>query len=151
MAPWSTLHACARTVPHCYDRHVQSPGRKRPQKRKVAEGVSPEVLDACAAQARYVGSPEHKTFPSFAGKLQARSDATKCPTYLTDPDVITGWLADAISKGNVSAAFDGDFPRYVWALPDGEDRWYEARLTNQVLGEYKGYPLNADQRPIGAA
>ena len=129
---------------------MQSPGRKRPQKRKVAEGISSDVLAACAAQARYVGSPEHKTFPSFAGRMQARSDATKCPTHLKDPDFITAWLADAIRKGNVSAAFDGDFPRYVWALPEGEDSWYEARLTNQVLGEYKGYPLNANQQPIGA-
>lgn len=97
--------------------NVRSPGRKRPQKRKVAEGISSDVLAACAAQARYVGSPEHKTSPSFAGRMQARSDPTKCPTHLKDPDVITEWLAVAIRQGNVSAAFDGDFPRYVWALP----------------------------------
>lgn len=73
----------------------------------MAEGIDSDVLVACAAQARYVGSPEHKSFPSFAGRMQARSDATKCPTHLTYPDVITEWLADAIRKGNVSAAFDG--------------------------------------------
>lgn len=82
--------------------------------------------------------------------MQARSDATKCPTHLKDPDVVTAWLADAIRRGNVSAAFDGDFPRYVWAHPEGEDSWYEARLTNQALGEYKGYPLDASQQPRGA-
>ena len=129
---------------------MRSPGRKRPQRRKVAEGISRVTLAACASRVRYVGSPEHKTFPTFAGRMQARSDATKCPTHLKDSDIITGWLADAIREGNVSAAFDGEFPRYVWARPQGEDTWYEARLTNQVLGEYKGYPLDAAQQPIGA-
>lgn len=128
---------------------MRSPGRKRPQIRKVAQGISSDVLAACAAQVRYVGSPEHKTFPTFAGRMQARSDATKCPTHLRDPDVISGWLADAIRQGNVSAAFDGGFPRYVWALPQGESSWYEARLTNQELGEYKGYPLDPNQIPSG--
>lgn len=128
---------------------MQSPGRKRPHKRKVAKDVDPDVLSAWAARARYVGSAEHKRFPSFAGRMQARSDATKCPTRLTDPDVITKWLADAIRNGNVSANLNGAFPRYVWALPEGEDSWYEARLTNKTLGEYKGYPLNADQQPLG--
>lgn len=136
--------------PHDYHAHVRSPGRKRPQMRKVAEGISRDALAGCAARVRYVGSPEHKTFPSFAGKMQARSDANKCPTRLKDPDLITAWLAEAVRRGNVSAAFDGDFPRYVWALPEGEDVWYEARLTNQEAGEYKGYPLNFDQRPAGA-
>jgi len=82
--------------------------------------------------------------------MQARSDATKCPAHIVDREAVTVWLADAIRSGNVSAAFDGDFPRYVWARPPGEDGWYEARLTNQGLGEYKGYPLHPDQRPRGA-
>lgn len=64
--------------------------------------------------------------------MRARSDATKCPTHLKDPILITSWLADAIRKGNVSAAFDGEFPRYVWALPEGETTWFEARLTSHV-------------------
>ncbi len=82
--------------------------------------------------------------------MQARSNATKCPTHLKDKAPITAWLVDAILRGNVSAAFDGDFPRYVWARADGEGGWYEARLTNQDLGAYRGYPLDADQRPKGA-
>lgn len=115
----------------------------------MAQGVGADVLARCAAVVRYVGSPEHKTFPSFAGRMQGRSDATKCPTHLRDSYVITGWLAEAIRKGNISAAFDSDFPRYVWARPEGEECWYEARLTNEVNGEYKGYPLNDDETPSG--
>lgn len=82
--------------------------------------------------------------------MQGRSDATKCPTHLKDPDVLTAWLAQALRRGNVSEAFDGEYPRYVWAKPEGEDCWYEARLTNAELGEYKGYPLDDEQAPTGA-
>lgn len=40
---------------------------------------------------------------------------------------------------------EGAFPRYVWHR-DGE-RFFEGRLTNQVLGEYKGYPIGPDEAP----
>lgn len=42
---------------------------------------------------------------------------------------------------------EGEFPRYVWYQDAGIV--YEARLTNKELGEYKGYPLNADEWPHG--
>ncbi|MFT4187222.1 MAG: hypothetical protein QM621_01415 [Aeromicrobium sp.] len=129
---------------------MRSPGRKRPQKRAVAQDVSSDVLARCAAWARYVGSPEHKTFPSFAGPAQARSDATKCPTHIDNQEHVTSWLREAILAGNVSAAFDDDFPRYVWAHPEDGGAWFEARLTNKSLGEYKGYPLDPSERPSGA-
>ena len=28
------------------------------------------------------------------------------------------------------------------------DEWFEARLTNQALGEYKGYPIGLDDLPL---
>lgn len=107
------------------------------------------ILDSCADIASYVGSPEHKTFPSFAGRMQGRSDATKCPTRLKDQATINTWLTEAIRAGNVSEEFEGDFPRYVWGRPDGEDVCYEARVTNGVLGQYKGYPLAEAEEPEG--
>ncbi len=71
------------------------------------------------------------------------------PAHLSDQAAINDWLNEAIRRGQVSAAFDGQFPRYVWTRPNGEDVWYEARLTNQELGQYKGYPLDAGQTPKG--
>jgi hypothetical protein len=40
----------------------------------------------------------------------------------------------------------GRFPRYAWFRE--EEQWFEARLTNQGLGEYKGYPIGPDDLPV---
>lgn len=54
--------------------------------------------------------------------------------------------AKAIELGNVGAPFEGSgFPRYVWCRQG--DSVYEARLVNQELGQYKGYPLKAEEWP----
>lgn len=128
---------------------MQSPGRKRPISRRVAKDVNPQDLARWAASATYVGSPEHKSYPSFAGPPKIRSDATRCPTHLKDATTITEWLRAGIEAGNVSDILAGeDYPRYVWAFREGT--WFEGRLTLGPQGQYKGYPLAADQAPKGA-
>jgi len=102
-------------------------------------------LVALAERAVYRGSPEHKSYPSFAGGPRPRSDATLCPSGFTSADTLTDWLRDAIRVGNFGALWEGDFPRYVWLVKDGT--CYEGRLVNQELGEYKGYPLANGERP----
>ena len=61
---------------------VRSPKRKRPQPRIIQP--APEGIDASglASRVTYVGSPEHKKGPSFAGAPRPRGDATKCDTVL---------------------------------------------------------------------
>lgn len=110
----------------------------------MPEGVS---LDALAARASYVGSSEHKSFPSFAGPPRLRADASKCDPAFTDADEITGWLRTAIQAGRIGAPWEGDFPRYVWHRLN--EVTYEARLVNQELGQYKGYPLQPSELPEG--
>jgi hypothetical protein len=100
-----------------------------------------------ADRASYVGSPEHKSFPSFAGQPHPRADASKCDASLADAAELTGWLRTAIRQGQVSALWDGDFPRYVWCRQAGVA--YEGRLLNQGLGQYKGYPLGPGEEPGG--
>jgi hypothetical protein len=46
-------------------------------------------LSEIAVRASYVGSSEHKKYPSFAGPPQPRSDATKCDPGLSDPALLT--------------------------------------------------------------
>ena len=93
-----------------------------------------------AAVASYTGSPAH-TLP------HARSDATLCPSDLDGSQAeLTLWLRNAIAKGHAGGFMEGAFPRYVW-YRDG-DRLFEGRLTNQVLGEYKGYPITPDEGPL---
>lgn len=110
----------------------------------MPEGVD---LEALAARASYVGSSEHKSYPSFAGPPKLRSDASKCDPKLADAEEITGWLRTAIRTGFIGAPWEGDFPRYAWHRLD--QVVYEARLVNQELGQYKGYPLRADELPEG--
>lgn len=102
-------------------------------------------LAEIAARASYVGSSEHKSYPSFAGPPQRRSDATKCDPALSDPAQLTQWLRTAIVSGRVGAPWEGDFPRYVWHREG--DVYYEGRLVNQELGHYKGYPLDRSEWP----
>jgi hypothetical protein len=104
-------------------------------------------LVSLAARVSYVGSPEHKTFPSFAGPPRPRADATKCDPTMADRDVLTAWLRQAVADGHIGEPWEGDFPRYVWHLQDGV--MYEGRLVNQELGQYKGWPLDPDQWPEG--
>ncbi|MDF1489426.1 hypothetical protein [Tessaracoccus caeni] len=125
---------------------MKTPSRKRPRPQALAVAPSSEDLAAWAATVRYVGSPEHKTYPSFAGRPKLRSDATPCPTEYKDADMICGWLRNAILQGNVSAFRDQEcFPRYVWAKLDGT--WFEARLVNATAGTYKGYPVTEASIP----
>ncbi len=121
--------------------------RRRPPRRSFSPPPAGVDLAAVADRASYIGSGEHKSFPSFAGPPQLRADASKCDPSLADADELTSWLRDAIRLGQVSALWEGDFPRYVWCKQAGIA--YEGRLLNQVLGQYKGYPLEPGEEPGG--
>ena len=96
----------------------------------------------------YIGSPEHKDTPSFAGAPKLRADASRCPRELASQrEKVLGWLRTAIKHGAVGALWEGGHPRYVW-FRDG-DVVYEGRLVNRTLGQYKGYPLNRNEWPAG--
>jgi hypothetical protein len=116
--------------------------------RRVKSTAPPTAaLIDLAARVRYVGSAEHKTYPSFAGQPKLRADATKCDPRLTDPDQITAWLRAGIEAGLVGHPWEGDFPRYVWFRVNTV--CYEGRLVNREAGEYKGYALADDESPAG--
>lgn len=99
-------------------------------------------LNDVADRIEYVGSVEHKRYPSFAGQPRPRADATLCDPKFKDAAILTEWVASALREGRIGAPWETDFPRYVWVQQDGV--WYEARLVNQVLGQYKGYALDSD-------
>ena len=129
---------------------MRAPRRRRPRHRAI---ISPppgtDLLDL-ASRVRYVGSPEHKGTPSFAGWPRPRADASLCdPGLAKSQHQITEWLQMAIREGCIGAPWEGEFPRYVWYKR--EDIVYEARLVNRGQGEYKGYPLNQDEWPEGMA
>lgn len=145
--PRESLMAVSR--PTASDRkgstQVQAPKRKRPRRRERIEPPTGIDLKEFAARAHYTGSQEHKRHPSSAGPPRLRSDATPCPPHLRDMDQLTTWLRQGLANGDIGAPWKGDFPRYVWFRQD--DDCYEGYLTNQELGEYKGYPLKPDECP----
>ncbi len=126
---------------------MRAPNRRRPQRRTIDKPTPDVDLIALSQRVRYIGSPEHKSFPSFAGAPNLRSDASRCDPKLADPEELTRWLRDAIVAGDIGQPWEGDFPRYVWCRQG--DVGYEARLMNREAGEYKGYPLHADETPEG--
>jgi hypothetical protein len=126
---------------------MRAPRRKRPMRRAVVAPPEGVDLRSLATRVRYVGSSEHKSFPSFAGPPKLRSDASRCDPELTDPSELTDWLRSGLTAGRVGAPWQGDFPRYVWYRHG--DVCYEGRLTNQGAGEYKGYPLSETECPEG--
>ena len=125
---------------------MRSPKRKRPPKREIR--VPPDTdLDSLASRVIYAGSPEHKDFPSFAGQPRPRADASLCPRWITDRNMVSRWLRAAIRKGAVGAPWESGFPRYVWHKENGVV--FEGRLTNRGSGHYKGYPLDSSEWPSG--
>jgi hypothetical protein len=102
-------------------------------------------LGDVAGKVGYVGSVYHKDIPSFAGSVpRARPDASICPRHLASRLVeLQGWLRNAVLRGHFGEFWENGFPRYVWHREGAII--YEARLMNAQSGEYKGYPLEADE------
>ena len=127
---------------------MRAPRRSRPRKREIHAPPATVDLDSPADRVRYVGSPEHKDAPSFAGAPRLRADASCCPHEMTaDPERINEWLKQAIRAGAVGAPWEGGFPRHVWCKYG--EIVLEGRLVNRETGEYKGYPLGRDEWPAG--
>lgn len=126
---------------------MRAPRRRRPQRRRIA-GATESDLHAAASRARYIGSPEHKDTPSFAGHPRPRADASICDRALADQqDRVQQWLVSAIRGGTVSEHWEGDFPRYVWHKVG--PTVFEGRLVNREQGWYKGFPLQPSEWPPG--
>ena len=119
---------------------------RRPRHRTIGpwpdDKPPPEEI---ADRASYVGSAEHKTYPSPAGHPALRSDASRCEARYTDFEEITRVLREAIRRRCIGQIFEGDFPKYAWGWLD--EQLYEARLVNRSRGTYKGYPLEEIEMP----
>lgn len=106
--------------------------------------AAPEEL---ATRVHYQGSSEHKARPidaSYSIEPCLRSDASRCPPTLTR-EAAEAALQRAVRLRNVSAQFEGGYPRYAWARIEG--RPYIARLINQESGAYKGWPIEEIELP----
>ena len=127
---------------------MKAPRKKRSRRRELVQNVDRQTLAELAGKARYIGSPEHKETPSFAGQPKPRADASRCPNELAwEKEAVEKWLQEAIQNGQIGEPWEGEFPRYVWHRVG--DTVYEGRLVNRTLGHYKGYPLSPEEKPLG--
>lgn len=127
---------------------MRAPHRRRPRKHQLQALPDEADRHSLAEQARYVGSPDHKDRPSFAGQPRLRADASCCPhEFAGDQETLNEWLRTAIRLGATGAPWEGLFPRYVWYKH--QETVFEGRLVNRETGDYKGYPLAQDEWPAG--
>ena len=117
---------------------------RRTKRRAIGPWTGDKSPANTALRARYLGSPEHKGYPSRAGPPALRSDATPCDPKIERDDV-NAVLQQAIRRRCTSARFEQGFPRYAWGWLDGH--LYEARHINGPAGTYKGYRLTAAEHP----
>ena len=126
---------------------MRAPQRRRPRRREIYVDPNADLTDL-AGRATYVGSPEHKDVPSFAGQPRLRADASCCPSdIVNDLESVSKWLHSALLLGATGAPWEGGFPRYVWHKEGSIV--FEGRLVNRTQGWYKGYPLSNNEWPDG--
>lgn len=71
---------------------------------------------------------------------------TICPLVAEEDRVVaTEWVKRAIERGSyVFLEGDRDFPKHIWYEENGKG-WFGFCL-NSMAGEYKGWPLEEDER-----
>ena len=120
-------------------------------KRKLHDAPAPEIIEHLAEHARYKGYSKHKRNPR-AFKLppyeKERGDATLCDEHAgfnpRQMDSIEEILKRGIRAGLVGSTWAGEVPKLLWCI--GNDGWiFEARLTNEAIAEYHGYPVRPSE------
>ena len=131
-------------------------------KRPRPIGERPALSDVqrrdLADRARYVGSPEHKDKRWWGGLPEARQlrggrvgrrgkqTTTICPlTSDEDRDRATEWLRRAIRAAQYRfVEADQDFPKKIWCHE--RDQTWLGLCVNTKSGEYKGWPIDEEER-----
>ena len=128
---------------------------KRPKQLPSRPPLTTAQIDAAA----YVGSAEHKAFRwwgglpgAFAGSSgkatrPKKQDTTICPlTREADRDMATEWVREALTTGQMRW-YEGaqDFPNHIWYKQENGQLWF-GRSVNSVRGQYKGWPIDEEER-----
>ncbi len=128
------------------------PSRKRQgndiKRRIIQQGQLSTQIQTSLSNARYVGSPHHKSRPAdygFQPPVNPRPQKSLCDDLRT----ITlrearRLFRDGIRREMVSSHLENGLPKYVWAV-DHSGEAYEAKLGHDGAS-YHGYRLYRDQR-----
>lgn len=129
---------------------------RQPQQLPPRVPLSPEQIRA----ASYVGSSEHKVKRWWGGLPGAYAGpngkatrpkkqlTTICP-LTTEADLLkaTGWVRAALTAGQMRHyEGDKDFPRRIWYRETATGQLWTGYCVNGVQGQYKGWPIEEDQR-----
>jgi hypothetical protein len=102
-----------------------------------------EAVLAAAARASYRPDGTHKSHPAPNGEWDfvPASGGTRC-LHIDQRDwpKLEAALRQAIRAGVVDQQLRGDFPARCWVFVN--DTLNEARLSNEVTGEYHGFPID---------
>ncbi len=129
---------------------------RRPQQVRHRDPLTHEQI----SKACYVGSSEHKTTRWWGGLPGAyvNSDgiATRpkkqqksiCPlTTEAQRQQATHWVQAALCASQMKYR-EGDkvFPAHIWYCDQGTGQLWRGRCINSISGEYKGWPIDEDER-----
>lgn len=130
---------------------------KRPVQRPLERPRTQAERQALSARACYVGSAEHKASRWWGGMpgvqykdgrpaRPKRQTTTICPLVTErERDRATEWVRRAIETGQCKfMEGDKDFPKHIWYEADGQG-WF-GFCINSAAGQYKGWPLEEDER-----
>ena len=128
---------------------------KRPSQVPTRAPLSAQQIQ----QAAYVGSDEHKQHrwwgglpagyidESGAASRPGKQVTTICPlTDDKDRTRATGWVQAALRAGQIRFyEGDKDFPKHIWYRDATGQSWF-GFCINGVLGQYKGWPIDEEER-----
>jgi hypothetical protein len=128
---------------------------RRPRQIPARELLSVAKIDA----ASYVGSGEHKQSRWWGGlpgayvgedgvaRRPKKQLTTICHfTEEADRQRATKWVREAITAGQVRFyEGDKDFPKHIW-YKDANGRLWFGCCVNGVQGQYKGWPIDEEER-----
>lgn len=128
---------------------------KRPKQVPPREPLTPAQVDI----ATYVGSAEHKQYRWWGGLPKAyvgeegvvtrpkKQDTTICPLILeAERNLATTWVRQALSANQLRYyEADQEFPKKIWYRDADGQLWF-GFCTNSTLGQYKGWPIDEEDR-----
>ena len=123
----------------------------KPPRQTLIRQRTDDELAELGQRAVYLGSSEHKNQGWWGGLPEAGNRAkwqTTTICLLTTETArirATGWVRSAITAGQcLFSQEDKNFPKWIWHEADGQI--WMGYLVNDGLGQYKGWPIDEDER-----
>ena len=127
-------------------RKPERPKLTNTQRRKLAGGASYAGSGEHKDQRWWGGQPKGRQLPGGRVGRRGRQTTTICPlTSDADRGRATKWVQRAIREGKYKfVEADKTYPKKIWIEVD-EQIWF-GFCINSESGEYKGWPIDEEER-----